>query len=383
MAINSDPKKGHILVAVAGNTTQIVTETLYYLMIQHRPHVPISDVYIMTTTHGKEVAWKTLGGDEGAIARFYRDYDLDPIAFTKEKHILVFKNPDGSFMQDIRTTADNYVLQSQMLGFMRDFTSNPDCVLHCIVGGGRRTMTANMMLALTIFGREQDSLTHVLVDEKFETNPAFFFPTKKKNLIAVFNNGELGIADASKARISLAEIPFARLRDLYGKNIENLETDINKLLNIAQTKIELSQVMHEQLLIDLKNGRAFWGNEEIDLKGFNLAMFMYYALAKVERCSRPDYKSCDECYDCFSNKHTINIERFVSIYNRAQGKKTFDKSDYRRNFPDIYKSHNLIEKKNGHLSHLITIDRQTKSGQAVYGLKLDKTRIQVRKPDHT
>jgi len=384
--INSDPSKKHILVAIAGNTTQIVTETLYALMIQHKPPVPISEVYLMTTTHGKEMAWNTLGGENGAIALFCQSYKLALIAFTRNKHILVFKNADGSPMQDVRTTENNRVLQSQMLGFMQKFTSDPNTVLHCLVGGGRRTMTANMMLALTIFGREQDSLTHVLVDEEFETNPTFFFPTKEKRMIGVFRNGKPDVADASKAKIDLAEIPLARLRDLYGKRINNLKTDINKLLDIAQTKIELSQSMLAQLVIDLKTGTASFSDEEVQLNGLNMALFMHYALNKAKHCVRTDLSSCGECYECYCNLDDIklidkNLEKFLAIYKRTTTQKSFEdkaaKYRSKKKGEGLTLTHSNNTNINKKVSELLKVDSKKRNGVAVYGLKLDKNRIQV------
>ena len=64
--------KRHILVAVTGNTPQIVTETLYVLAVAQRPPVPISAVYILTTARGAEIAWAKLGGEQGAIAALQR-----------------------------------------------------------------------------------------------------------------------------------------------------------------------------------------------------------------------------------------------------------------------------------------------------------------------
>ncbi|MFQ6042090.1 MAG: TIGR02584 family CRISPR-associated protein, partial [Candidatus Poribacteria bacterium] len=46
--------KRHILISLAGLTPQIVTETLYYLTQLRSPPVPISEIFILTTSPGKE-----------------------------------------------------------------------------------------------------------------------------------------------------------------------------------------------------------------------------------------------------------------------------------------------------------------------------------------
>jgi CRISPR-associated protein (TIGR02584 family) len=50
----------HVLVAVAGQTPQIITETLYALMVQHRPPLPISEIYVITTAKGAATAQRAL-----------------------------------------------------------------------------------------------------------------------------------------------------------------------------------------------------------------------------------------------------------------------------------------------------------------------------------
>jgi len=82
----AEPKPKQILLCVAGQTPQIITETLYVLMIKRRPAAPISAIYIVTTAKGAEIAWRALGGPDGQIARMCREFGLNPksIEFTEE-----------------------------------------------------------------------------------------------------------------------------------------------------------------------------------------------------------------------------------------------------------------------------------------------------------
>lgn len=52
-------------------------------------------------------------------------------------------------------------------------------------------------------------MSHILVEEAFETHPEFFYPPKKPHFL---NTRPYGMADASKVQIMLAEIPFVRMR---------------------------------------------------------------------------------------------------------------------------------------------------------------------------
>jgi hypothetical protein len=63
--------------------------------------------------------------------------------------------------------------------------------------------------ALSLFGRPQDRLSHVLVSEPFESSWNFFYPTPYSRVIEVPGNK---LADTAQAHVTLAEIPFVSLR---------------------------------------------------------------------------------------------------------------------------------------------------------------------------
>ena len=77
------------------------------------------------------------------------------------------------------------------------------------LAGGRKSMGFYIGYALSLFGRRQDRMSHILVEEAFETHPEFFYPPKKPHFL---NTRPYGMADASKAQVMLAEIPFVRMR---------------------------------------------------------------------------------------------------------------------------------------------------------------------------
>jgi CRISPR-associated protein, NE0113 family len=77
------------------------------------------------------------------------------------------------------------------------------------LASGRKSMGFYISYALSLFGRRQDRMSHILVEEAFETHPEFFYPPKKLHFL---NTRPYGMADASKAQVMLAEIPFVRMR---------------------------------------------------------------------------------------------------------------------------------------------------------------------------
>ncbi len=199
-----------ILLAVTGLSPQVVTETLYALVRQTPfPFVP-TEIHLITTADGAERARLALLSDEpGWFHRLRQDFSLPGIAFD-EQSIHIIRTPDGRPLSDIRSPADNLLCADRITDLVREFSSDPTSALHVSISGGRKTMGFFLGYALSLFGRAQDRLSHVLVSEPFENSWNFFYPTPYENVIQTSDNK---LADARNAEIGLAEIPFVALRE--------------------------------------------------------------------------------------------------------------------------------------------------------------------------
>ena len=197
-----------ILLAVTGMSPQVVTETLYALLGQGAHTLP-HELHLLTTTAGAERARLALLSEQpGWFQRFLNDYGLPPIAFGAD-HIHVLQDADGQPMSDIRTAADNALAADQVAELVRRFTAQPGTELHVSLAGGRKTLGFFAGYALSLWGREGDRLTHVLVSEPYESSWDFFYPTPYERIIATRDNT---LVDCAKAEVTLADIPFVRLR---------------------------------------------------------------------------------------------------------------------------------------------------------------------------
>ena len=385
--MNTPYPQRHILVAVSGNTPQIVTETLWFLRTKEK--IQIEAVYIITTSRGSEVAWKKLGGKDGAINRFCVEYQIEPssIAFTKD-HIIVIRNEDNVALDDIRSTADNHYLQAQMLGFIKRLTSEPTNTLHCLIGGGRRTMSAHMLLALTLYGREQDRLTHILVQEEFETNEDFFYPPKTNQPIAIRGSDRrLKVMHSNDHNLQLADIPVIRLRSLLGEDSQTLK-DIEQLTRHLQKKIEnLPPPAQPELVIDLNRGVISFNGQKIALQSFRAALFSYYAEIKARHCVRADLPSCGDCTECFQVPRKFDPRRFLALYPRFVPKFKWlnIEQDKKKEWvekkaidPDrLMSERTKINLKTEKVSPLLIVDSERAKGETAYGLRLDKNFIRI------
>lgn len=198
-----------ILLAVTGLSPQIVTETLHALAIGNGdPFVP-TEIHLITTAEGAERARLALLSDKpGWFHRLRKDYNLPEIAFDAS-HIHVLRDGNGDILSDIRSPADNLACADFITEKVRQLSTDPDAALHVSIAGGRKTMGFFLGYALSLFGRPQDRLSHVLVSDPFESSWEFFYPTPYENIIETASKK---LVDSRDARLSLAEIPFVSLR---------------------------------------------------------------------------------------------------------------------------------------------------------------------------
>ncbi len=189
-------------------TPQVVTETLFALMLEGLDSLP-HELHLLTTSEGAERARLALLSEHpGWFQRFLDDYKLPPIDFDAE-HIHVLRGADGQAMADIRSAADNALAADQVSELVRQFTARAQNQLHVSMAGGRKTLGFFAGYAISLWGREVDRLSHVLVSEPFESTWDFFYPTPYERIVSTRNNT---LVDCAKAEVTLADIPFVRLR---------------------------------------------------------------------------------------------------------------------------------------------------------------------------
>ena len=221
----------HKLIAVIGNTPQVMTETLWALRIQH--HMPIDEVFVMTTAMGKETCQKRLL-DEGRFEKMQVDYGIDPKVKFDAKHILVFKDAEGNYLDDIRTSDDNRLARDQLFRWIENWTQEAHVALHCSLAGGRKSMGYLLGAAIQFFGRPQDRLYHVLVTPpEIEMNHDFFFPPVSEEQILTSDGQRISTADV---RIELAELPYVSVRDIsvfgdesYDRILQRTQEEVSRV----------------------------------------------------------------------------------------------------------------------------------------------------------
>jgi CRISPR-associated protein (TIGR02584 family) len=207
------PRQRHILLCMAGLTPQVITETLYAVTQQRRERV--DEIHVITTLSGRDkITSMLLDPQHGQFYAFCRDYHIDPASIKFDETMLkLLCAPDERMLDDIRTVDDNSYAADQICEIVRELTRAPDTRLHASAAGGRKTMSIYLTAAMQLFGRRQDRLSHVLVDEYFEMHTGFFnIPPTPREIEMTDRQGQVRRLSTAQATIQLADIPFIRLR---------------------------------------------------------------------------------------------------------------------------------------------------------------------------
>lgn len=258
-----------ILLAVSGLTPQIVTETLYALAAdEFVPFVP-TEVHLITSAEGARRAELSLLSDDlGWFHKLCSDYNLHGIRFDRT-HIHVMRDAQGKPMNDIRSPADNRAAADFITAQVRTITADSGCALHASIAGGRKTMGFFLGYALSLFGRPQDRLSHVLVSEPFESSYDFFYPTPYSRVLQT-RDGQL--ADTAMAEVTLADIPFVSLRHGLPTALLAGHASFNDTVLAARAALAAPE-----LLIDLARQCVWAGGREVALPPAELALLAVFA----------------------------------------------------------------------------------------------------------
>lgn len=266
-----DPATRRILLAVTGLSPQIVTETLYALAVQAKPARVPHEVHLITTARGADNArLKLLSREPGWFHRLRQDYDLPEIAFSAA-HIHVIERADGSPLDDIRDDADNQRAADFIADTVRRLTLRPETEIHASIAGGRKTMGFYLGYAMSLYGRAQDRLSHVLVSAPFESHPEFYYPTPTTRVITSLDRAQDAL-DCSQARVWLGDIPFVRLRDGLPRRLLEGEAAFSHVVAVANRAQGAPR-----LIIDLSKATVWVDGEVLKLGKVDLALLLWLA----------------------------------------------------------------------------------------------------------
>ena len=273
---NQQTNPKHVLISVVGLSPQVITETLYCYWCLASPPVPITEVFALTTLHGKQALEDTLLGDNGKLKSLCDDYNLPPIHFDLA-NIRLLKDADGQPLEDISNVVDNETLADQLFAFVRKLATSTDVCLHASIAGGRKTMGLYIGLAMQFYGRPGDTLSHVLVNPELE-NQEFFYPPPD-NADVILDDGRT--IPAAEIRIELAEIPLLLLKEKIPFLNEHTDAGYTELIKIAQREYNALQAI-SPVIINTFSCCLEIGAVTINLTPLELALYLFFAQRHLE-----------------------------------------------------------------------------------------------------
>lgn len=212
------------LIAVLGLSPSVLTETLYYFARLHTPRRIPEDVHVITTRLGQAAIQTKLLTPSETMPSPWDTFCTSVLHAHPRLTIEVPHDDDQHPLEDIRHRRDDEILANACYQRVATYAMQEDTLpLIGSIAGGRKTMSAYLLAAFSIFARPQDRLVHVLVrPAQLERDRAFLYPT----------------AMYPEATLDLIDIPFPRLYHALPRDVlRKLPTD-NRTLSTLLTALE-------------------------------------------------------------------------------------------------------------------------------------------------
>ena len=252
--------KKTVLVVGIGTSPAVMTETVWALAHQAEPIVP-DEIVVITTKSGKDVlCTKIMSGAPSVWNRLKTALAKEKIAIDGklvfgDTSIRVIPDADGNEASDLRTGVDNLRAADFMLGELRKYTADSATTVLCSIAGGRKTMSALLFSCMSLLGREEDKVYHVLIPPEYECgmNPQFFFPEKGVKHELLYGELKGKRIPSMEIEIELFEVPFVRMRGWYQDKFKSEPPSYKSLISKVQS-VAPPAVVYPEIEIDAWNG---------------------------------------------------------------------------------------------------------------------------------
>ncbi len=170
--------------------------------------------------------------------------------------------------------------------------------------------------ALSLLGRPQDRLSHVLVNPPYDRIPEFFYPPPTpRNKAVRHDDGTEELVDLSRAEVKLANVPFLRMREVLPPPLleQAKALSFSELVDRAQRSLDRPNVQ-----IDTHKLRMTCGGVAVQLPEENFAF--YYALTKSREEGITPRANADDAIglylDCYT--HVLPEGKEIARQNPAR-----------------------------------------------------------------
>jgi len=361
-----------VLFAVTGMSPAVLTETIWSLAHEKPPTIP-DRVVVITTSIGKnriEAELFTPTPEYGGLTVWQAlrkqilgpNFENDPRINMEDIRVIANCDPKTGRsypLPDIRTPADNETAADFILEELRRLTENPDIRVVASLAGGRKTMSALLYAAMSLLGRANDRLTHVLVSEPFDNpslTPKFYFPTPDGALETLHQLPSTGATySSSDAQLWLADVPYVHLRDLFPKHLGRYPGKFYNLIRAYSRRIQ--EIMTPPTItLDHQHFILKVNNTPIPLNAREFAIYQFLA----DRCRSGQAPFCKYSVGTteFSNwlpNWITQLEKLSRHYESLSKWKDITEEEIRKHLSGIRKK--LIKAGLSHLESFLLPQR--------------------------
>ena len=244
----------HVLLILCGISPAIITETVWAL----RHDLP-EKIVVITTQQGAACIREELFSSGIWKQLKTQLYAQSPVFFGDNSSSirLIPQNFWSNDAEDVQSSQDSEEFADFLLDQLRQFTENADVRLTFSISGGRKTMSVIGALCLSLLGRREDKMCHVLVKPPFDRNdlsPKFYYPQKHQR----YQLPDGSCYQDEDAEITLCEIPYVHQRYIFGERVtqlgsyRNLVASANGILNPSASAILTVYPQESQIEIGTK-----------------------------------------------------------------------------------------------------------------------------------
>ncbi|MGO9200727.1 MAG: CRISPR-associated ring nuclease Csm6 [Limisphaerales bacterium] len=250
-----------VLISVTGQSPAVLTETIWALA-EEQPAIVPDRVVVITTSAGRKMmiqelfepadncVWDRLramfraGGHDITNRLQFGQTSDDIRVFTWFDALARRKVELADITNEEQNLAAADFIMEQVRGLAAD-----NVRLVGSVAGGRKTMGALLFAVMSLIGRRDDLMTHVLINEPFDSprlKPRFYFPLSPPVVHTLTDLDGNPVRDregkpvtrrTDEAKILLGRIPFVALRTLFERDVVE-STTYSVLVQRCQVRSE-------------------------------------------------------------------------------------------------------------------------------------------------
>lgn len=277
-------QKQIVLLSLVGTAPAVLSETVWALANQEVPVVPDKIIAMTTSTGAVKIKEKLF--EEGHWKRMVEELQERGVPVEGRlrfgpvgSSIRVFADSSQSReLDDIRSAEDNEAVAEFFMETIRAFVENDSIRLIVSIAGGRKTTSALLYSVMSLLGRAEDQIQHILVDDHWTFQPDFMYPGCQ----GVFVDRDTGKSlSSSDAKLQVVDVPFVPLRYLFERDLQRSAGSFVELINQVRARtINVTDDLAVQLLTD--SGEFNVSGKEVSLSANEFLLYLYFARRVID-----------------------------------------------------------------------------------------------------